>query len=286
MTSGKLTVLALLLCSWTLGFAQVLNAAEDFKGNWTIVPSDDAGKVSFGLIHHRNGGNSQHQSDWAASVFQGLDLTARGKRNVQFTITRDAGRFDCEGFLIDGEGAGIFHFTPDAKFVPAMSALGFTGIDEEKKFAMAVHDVTVEFAKQMKSENLSGFDTDKLIAFRIFGVTREFIRALRVEGLPATDSDKLVAFRIHGVTPAMVREVRKAGLNPSEDQYIAMRIHGVTPDFIEKIEGLGYPHPELDQLVAMRIHGVTPEFITNLKSRGMQNLTIDQLVNLRIHGID
>jgi hypothetical protein len=227
MKSKKLTVLALLLCSWTLGFAQVLHAAEDFKGNWTIMPSDEAGKIRFGLIHHRNGGNSQHRSDWATSAFQGLDLTVRGKRNVQFTITRDAGRFDCEGFLNDGEGAGIFHFTPDAKFAPAMSALGFTGIDGEKHFAMAVHDVTVEFAKQMKSENLSGFDTEKLIAFRIFGVTREFILEMRVVGLPATDSDKLVAFRIHGVTPAMVREVRKAGLKPSEDQFIAMRIHGI-----------------------------------------------------------
>ena len=264
MKSGKLTVPALLLCSLGTWLRAGVDAAEDFKGNWTIMASDQAGKVRFGLIHHRDGGNSQHQSDWATSAFQGLDLTTRGKRDVQFTITRDAGRFSCEGFLNDGEGAGIFHFTPDAKFAPAMSALGFTGIDEEKQFAMAVHDITAEFAKQMKSENLSALDTDKLIAFRIFGVTRDFIRELRAEGLPATHSDQLVAFRIHGVSPAMVREVRKAGLKPSEDQFIAMRIHGVTPEFIAKIEGLGYRHPELDQLVAMRIHGVTPEFITNL----------------------
>jgi hypothetical protein len=286
MKTNKLSVLALLLCSWMPGFAPMSQAAEEFKGNWTIMPSDDAGKVRFGLIHHRNGGNSQHQSDWPMSAFQGLDLVTRGKRDVQFTITRDAGQFSCEGFLNDGEGAGIFHFTPDAKFAPAMGALGFTGIDEEKQFAMAVHDVTVEFAKQMKAENLSGLDTDKLIGFRIFAVTRDLIRDLRAEGLAATDSDKLMAFRIHGVTPKMVRDVHKSGLKPSEDQFIAMRIHGVTPEFIAKVEGLGYAHPQLDQLVAMRIHGVTPEFITNLKSRGMRNLTIDQLVNLRIHGID
>jgi hypothetical protein len=286
MKTRILAVLALLLGTWALGLAPVAHAADDFTGNWTVRPSANAGKVRFGLIHQRDGSNSQHQSDWATSVFEGLDLTTRGKRDVRFTITRDAGRFACEGFLNDAAGAGIFHFTPDAKFVASMKSLGFGGIDEEKQFAMAVHDVTVEFAQQMKSENLSGFDTDKLIAFRIFGVTREFIRELRTEGLPATNSDSLVAFRIHGVTPAMVREVRKAGLKPSEDQFIAMRIHGVTPEFIAAVERLGFQHPELDQLVAMRIHGVTPEFISNLKSRGMQNLTIDQLVNLRIHGID
>jgi hypothetical protein len=60
----------------------------------------------------------------------------------------------------------------------------------------------------------------------------------------------------------------------------------VSPEFIEKMQSLGYKHPEPEQLVAMRIHGVTPEFVSNLRSRGMQNLTIEQLVNLRIHGID
>ena len=86
---------------------------------------------------------------------------------MNFTITRDAGRFDCEGYLKDGEGAGIFRFTADAQYVQAMSALGFSGIDEEKQFAMAVHDVSLDFAKSMKGENLSGLNTDKLIAFRI-----------------------------------------------------------------------------------------------------------------------
>ena len=87
---------------------------------------------------------------------QGLDLAVQGKRDVQFAITRDAGRFDCEGYLKDGEGAGIFHFTPDASYVKSMKALGFTGIDDEKQFAMAVHDVTLEFAKAMKAEKLDG----------------------------------------------------------------------------------------------------------------------------------
>jgi hypothetical protein len=286
MKTSTSSVLALALCAWTLAFAQIAPAAEDFKGSWTLQPSEGAGKVNFGLMYRRDGGSSHHESDWPTSAFEGLDLAARGKRDVNFTITREAGRFTCEGYLNNGQGAGIFKFAPDANYPGALRALGFTGIDEEKQFAMAVHDVTTEFAKEMKAERLTGMDTDKLIAFRIFNVSSRFIREIRAEGLPATDSDKLIAFRIHGVSPAMVRDVRKAGLTPSEDQFVAMRIHGVTPAFIEKVEGLGFKHPDLDQLVAMRIHGVTPEFISEMKSRGLKNLTIDQLVNLRIHGID
>ena len=62
-----------------------------------------------------------------------------------------------------------------------MSSLGFS-VDEEKQFSMAVQDVSVEFAKQMKNEHLSDLDTDKLIAFRIFRVDPEFIEALRRKG--------------------------------------------------------------------------------------------------------
>ena len=256
MNSRKWVVFAAWLAC-VFGLSQSLLAAEEFKGSWTLMPSKEPGKVHFTLIHQRDGNNSHHESDWPATEFEGLDLDTRGKHDMSFTMTRAAGRLTCEGFLNDGEGAGIFRFAPDARIVPAMGAFGFTGIDEEKQFAMAMFDVTPEFAKTMKGEKLSGLDTDKLIAFRIFNVTPQFIHEMRAEGLAATDSDKVIAFRIHGVTPAMVREVRKAGLKASEDQ-----------------------------LIAMRIHGVTPEFISDMKSRGLKDLTIDQLVNLRIHGID
>ena len=249
--------LALLLFVCALSFSQPSRAAEDFKGNWTIAPSNEAGQVRFALMHRMHGGSSHHESDWPTSAFQGLDLAARGKRDVHFTITRDAGRFNCEGYLSDGEGAGLFHFALDPKFVQAMSALGFDGIDDEKQFAMAVHDITLDFARQMKGEQLTGLETDTLIAFRIHGVTPQFIRELRAEGLTTTQSDSFIAFRIHGVTPAMVRDVRQSGLAASDDQ-----------------------------LIAMRIHGVSSEFIADMKLRGLKNLTVDQLVSLRIHGID
>ena len=295
--------------------ALVAKAADSLSGSWTIQHSDEARKVQFALIRNDRHGNSTHESDWPLGIFVGLDLSQPGKRDVHFTITRDAGRFDCEGYVEDGEGTGIFHFAAEPKYTVEMKALGFDGVDAEKQFAMAVMDVSTDFAKQMRSEKLTGLDADKLIAFRIFNVNAAFIDDLRKEGLPISDSEKLVAFRIHGVTPEMVRFLHQASYKPDEDTLIAMRIHGATPEwmqqlkkdgygnvdlekliafrihgvspeFIEHLQALGYQHPEPDQLVAMRIHSVTPEFISDLRARGMQNLTIDQLVNLRIHGID
>src|SRR3974390_1268245 len=159
---------SLVFCA--LLFGLVSRAAESFSGSWTIPRSDAPGKVAFTLIHHQHGNNPTPESDWPLSAFVGLDVTKSGKQEVKFTITRDAGKFDCEGYLNDGEGAGTFHFLADSKYASAMSSLGFTGIAEPKQFSMAVLDVDLNFAKQMKGEHLKGLDTDKLIAFRIFNV--------------------------------------------------------------------------------------------------------------------
>jgi hypothetical protein len=289
-------------------------AAEVRSGDWTISKSEAPGKVEFSLIEHHHGGTSSHQSNWSASLFVGVDFSKPGRQDVHFTITRDAGKIDCEGFLNNGEGAGLFHFQPDSNYPREMQALGFS-VDDEKQFSMAVQDVSLEFAKQMTNEHLSGLDTDKLIAFRIFGVDSAFIEALRAEGLKISDADKLVAFRIHGVTPQMVRSLHQAGYSPDEDTLIAMRIHGATPEwmaelrqrgydhvdlekliafrihgvspeFIQKLQTLGYSHPDPDELIAMRIHNVTPEYISDMRSRGIHDLSIDQLVSMKIHGID
>jgi hypothetical protein len=278
------TFFAVLLCF--LVIAPASHAAEDFRGNWTISSSSDPGHIRFGLIYRRDGGHSQSEMDWPLAELKGLDLAATVKHDVKFVITRDAGRIDCEGYMRDGEGAGLFHFTPDLQFPKSMGVLGFNGVDDEMQFAMAVHDVSLDFAKAIKAEKLNDLTTDKLLAFRIHGVTPKFIQEIRAAGLSANDSDKLIAFRIHGVTPEWVSDVRKWGLKVSEDELIAFRIHGVTPAFIASVEKLGYQGLEPEQLIAMRIHGVTPEYINEMKSRGLKNLTIDQLVNLRIHDID
>jgi hypothetical protein len=241
-------------CAWAMSSAAF--AAEE--GSWTLTRAEEAGMVHFTVIQRQRGGTSNSGSEWPVSAFERLDLATRAHHDVTFTIARDAGRFDCEGYLADGEGAGVFTFTPDPAFTRAMSDLGFRGIDEDEQFAMALHDVSLEFARQMQSENLTELDADKLVAFRIFDVSQEFIRELRRAGLAATDADSLVAFRIHGVSPA----------------------------FIAELERLGYANVDGDDLVAMRIHGVTPEYISDMQSRGLKNLSVEKLVALRIHGID
>jgi len=218
-----LVAYVLIACALVLGL--ISRAADTRSGSWAITRSDEPGKVSFALMYHSTHNNSNHQSDWSTSEFHGVDFVKPGKQEVKFTIARDAGRFDCEGYLNDGEGAGVFHFAAEPQYPSQMSALGFNGIDVDKQFSMAMLDVSVAFAKELKAANVRGLDTDKLIAFRIFNVNREFIESMRKAGLQATDADKLVAFRIHGVSPELVAFVHSAGYQADEDKLVAMRIH-------------------------------------------------------------
>ncbi len=178
----KISITLLLFCCAGVA-ALCADQSPTRSGSWTVRHSDTAGKIDFSLIETHHGGQSNHESDWPLAAFQGLDTTKAGRQDVHFTITRDAGRFDCEGYLKDGEGAGLFHFYPDAKYPAEMQALGFSGIDEDKQFSMAIQDVSLAFAKEMKNEHLQGLDTDKLIAFKIFGVNATFIHDMSAAGI-------------------------------------------------------------------------------------------------------
>ena len=286
MKSFKSAVLGTALSMLALGLAPEASGAEQMRGSWTIGPSKQPGMVNFGLSYRDDEGHSQHDSDWPVSALQGLDLATPGRHDVRFTVNREAGRIEAEGFISGGDGAGLFRFEPAADYAPAMARIGFGGVDGHKQLVMAIHDVTQEFARTMKAENLSGLDTDKLIAFRIFDVNSQFIRELRAAGLPAKSADTLIAFRVHGVTPAVVREFRTQGFDLTEEQLIAFRVHEVTPAFVEKIGALGMGRPDADQLIALRVHDVTPEYIAQMKSRGLKNLTLDQIVQLKVHDIN
>ena len=143
---------------------------------------------------------------------QGIDLSTTARHDVHFTINRDAGKIDAEGFVHDGDGAGFFHFIANTKYIADMAALGFSGIEDDQLIQFAIHDVSLNFAREMKGAGVNGLDKDKLIAFRIFNVNKSFIDEMRAAGIPETDADKLIAFRIHGVTPGDGSRTKGAGI--------------------------------------------------------------------------
>src|SRR3954454_22739417 len=183
--SGSLIVVTIFLTSIITAFAGTRDS-----GDWTMRKSDVAGRVEFSLMQSSKGHHSENSRDWPVATFQGLDLNTAARHDVKFTITRDAGTFECDGFLRDGEGAFIFHFTANQNYAQQMAQLGFRGVDADKQYEMAVMDVSAAFAKEMQGLGLRGLDTDKLIEFRIFGVDAKFVHEMRDAGLPANESSR------------------------------------------------------------------------------------------------
>ena len=232
-----------------------LSPAQITKGEWTLGRSADPAKLRFSLQSSWDGGNHfSSSSDWNPADFHGLDLSNTSRHDVRFTIARDAGQIECEGFLKDAEGAGLFTFHPNPQYTAQMAAAGFPGITGDRQFAFALHDVSVSFAQEMKNLGIQSLDADKLIAFRIHGVSPDFVRSLRAAGVNSPDADKLIAFRIHGVSPEFVKDLRSANISVTDpDKLIAFRIHGVSPEFVKDLARLGYQHPDPNQLIALRI---------------------------------
>ena len=80
------TLAYLVFASCVVVFVVKNRAAESHSGDWTISKSDNPGKVEFSLIEHHHGGMSNHQSDWPASSFPGVDFSKSGRQDVRFTI--------------------------------------------------------------------------------------------------------------------------------------------------------------------------------------------------------
>jgi hypothetical protein len=273
---ATMAIVAIGATAWVLTGA---SASETASGKWSMHRSEKAGMVQFTLQGPPHSFSST--SNWPINSFTGLDPA----QDTQFTLTRDAGKFEFDGTLRNSAGAGTFQFTADPRYAQEMKALGFGGV-EDKQIHFAMMDVSLGFARDMKNANLKDLDTDNLLAFRIHGVTTEMVRRVRAAGY-TPDSKDLLAMRIHGVTPEYMDELKQRGYEGVPlDELVSFRIHGVTPGFVGELQKLGFERPQPQELVNLRIHGVTPEYISQLQRRGVKNLTVDKLVSMKIHGLD
>jgi hypothetical protein len=220
----------------------------DYDNYWTR--SNNERWISIQLQHdHSNNGIGVPEREVPALA----DRRADGP--IQFTLRRDAGRFDFTGRISDGRGRGDFTFIPDPDFVSGMGRLGYARLSDDDVWRFAMHDVS-----------------------------RDYVTGFKTAGYQLDTSD-LIKSRIHGATPAFVQQVQDQGLGkPDIDDLVKMRIHGVTAQFIRELKELGYGAVPSERLVQFRIHGVDAEFIRDVQKAGMKDMTPQDLVDLSIHG--
>jgi len=131
-------IAALWLC---LSFVSPAQAAEKFRGQWTLAPSHERGKVRFALtLTNPAGAQSKYVSAWPITAFNVLGLESGGKHEVTFVIDRAAGRIKCRGFIEGGEGAGVLSFEVSPSYMESMRSRGQEESDDNLHLAAILRD--------------------------------------------------------------------------------------------------------------------------------------------------
>jgi hypothetical protein len=205
---------------------QLLALVAALNGTWSIAPSPNAGEVHLTLTAYGTAGTSLNQDGSDVSVTSlGLsrqDLTAPG-HHVTFTIARDAGDFQCDGWIDKGRGGGTLTFSPSPAYRSEMGSLGYH-VTPEQQLGAAMLDVSFAYAKEMTSLGLGKIEFHNLMAFRALGIDPQYVRDLASVGY------------IH-LTSRQVVELR------------ALKIDAA---YIRKVEAHGYDHPPVGDLVRLK----------------------------------
>lgn len=235
--------------------------ASSRAGTWSInnwTPSDG---VQLTLSYRKGSSRWEWSSTRPVADLEGLSSAQRHAvhASVAFTLRRDAGTFSFEGAFTLGIGRGDFHFVPDPSFAAKMSALGYeaVGEDADSLMAMAVRDVSLAYAGEVKKAGIEVARVSDLVRLLDHGVELDSIRAFGSAGYAQLTADDVVRFAEHGIDGAYLRGLKTAGaasLGPGE--IVKLHDHGVGPDYVARIHAAGYGDLSTDEIIRLHEHGV------------------------------
>ena len=210
--------------------SQAADAAEPLDGTWSLnswVPGDSVhlklryGKASTGW----EWGNDQPLADLQSLTAEQLHSP---HSSVAFTLRRDAGTFSFAGSLTLGIGGGEYQFIPDPTYATKLGVLGYETIGDDELLGMALRDVSLAFASEVKFSGLKDVKLSDLLRLKDHGIDGEFVRALKSAGVPVLSADDIIKLHDHGVKPEYVARIQSAGYpDLTVDQIIQLHDHGV-----------------------------------------------------------
>jgi len=142
----------------------------------------------------RAGHHFSPQLQNGASDFSGLDFSKPGRQEVHFAIARDCRKIsNARGFCRAAKaGAVSFHGGPEVR-TGDESARIRKDRRRQKQWAMAIHDVSLKFTRDIKAKTCRGW-TGQAHRMRIHGATPEWVEQLKKQELRAPGPRQLIAF--------------------------------------------------------------------------------------------
>ena len=230
MNKLSLTIGCVLLGAGLCLAAPAKSAAAPAKGTWRLnnwTPGD-AAHLTLGYRDATT--KVEWGTDQPLEDLHGLTSEQRhsAHASVSFTMNRDAGTFAFEGSLTLGLGRGSFRFVPDSTYATKLGVLGYESIGDDELLGMALRDVSLAFASEVKLSGLKDVTVSDLLRLKDHGIDGAFVRALKSAGVPVTSADDIIKLHDHGVRPEYVARIRSAGYaDLTVDQIIKLHAHGV-----------------------------------------------------------
>jgi hypothetical protein len=281
----------ILLCAGSFLIAQASDDPRTFQGKWSLSNWTSGDSLRLTMKYHARNNRWQWSNDQPIADLHGLTLEQLHAAHtpVTFTLARDAGTFAFEGTVMVGIGSGDFRFVSDPSFTAKLAALGYdaVGEDDVSIMMMAIRDISIAYAGEVKRSGLRDVAVNDLVRFRDHGVELEFIRDLTMIGYANLSADDVVQLRDHGIDSGFIRALKVSGYPdlPAGD-IMALRDHGVDSRYVEGLDDSGYGRRAVGDIVKLRDHGIEPVFIKELLAARPGPYSIDELITLREHGVD
>ena len=264
-------------------------------GTWTAELHNDRVYLQLRTAAPPDRGNGDWDGAWNMGQTMPVeDLAGLPANDERFTVSaiklemrREAGTLALEGAFREGQGAGLFSFTPRNDFPAEMKALGYTDdLPLWRRFQLAVHDIGPRYIRALKTEGYDKLSLDQIQRARTHGVTIDYIKAMKAEGYTISSIEELVRTRDHGVTAEYIQAMRKAGFKdvPIAD-LVRAKDHGINAEYVRALDANGFKNVPLDEAVRARDHRVSGDYIADMRNAGLKDLTLAELVRLRDHGV-
>lgn len=281
----------ILVCAGSFLIAHASDAPPRFQGKWSLSNWTTGDSLRLSMKYHARNTHWQWSSDQPLADLRGLTLEQlhAARTPVKFTLARDAGTFAFEGTVMLGLGSGDYRFVSDPSFTAKLGALGYDAVREADAsiMMMAVRDISIAYAGEVKRSGLRDVAVDDLVRFRDHGVELEFIRDLTMIGCADLSADDVVRLRDHGVDSRYVEGLDDSGYGrQAADDIVKLRDHGIEPAFIKGLLAARPGPYSIDDLITLRDHGVDSRYVARIQAAGFKELTVDQIVRLRDHGVD
>jgi uncharacterized protein (UPF0335 family) len=269
-------------------------AGAAISGQWFAeVSVKKPGKMYFSF-QRRSDKDGEHynmmsSSDMPLSEFQGLpaDVATASRSNVNFSIVREAGTFQCEGVFNEGKGVGFWTLAPNEKFIAAMRERGYDNLTEQNLISSAMNNITVKFSDDLKSAGYDHLTFEELRRAATHDLTPQYIRELRSAGYENLTMENLVRARNHDIDTAYLKEVKAMGFERQPlETVIRMRNHEIMPAFIGEMKSAGFENLTIENLIRLKNHGITPAFVSDIRAEGYADISADMAIRLKNHEVD